>query len=190
MKKIWVVQYNDGTSDVFDTETPSPAWPYVDAFDVQDETSKLRLDLEQMTDKAVKLEQALIARDRELAESERHRQILTQQNAEFLADRALPPRERSACVGCSLPKDLDMVAIELEKATQILSALYDMKSTDEWGPYALRNGQLHIRCLVVQRAREEAEAEVKRLTKIVDAPRKCDVCGNYVGNSSAVLGEG
>ena len=140
----------------------------------------LRRDLEQMTDKAVKLEQALIARDRELAESERHRQILTQQNAEFLEDRALPPRERSACVGCSLPKDMDTVAIELEKASQILIALHDMKSADEWGPYALRNGQLHIRYLVARDFRKQAETEVERLTKIVEAPRKCDVCGNYV----------
>ena len=149
----------------------------------------LRRDLEQMTDKAVKLEQALLARGRELAESERHRQILTQQNAEFLADRKLPPRGRSACAGCSLPKDMDMVAIELEKATQILSALYDMKSADEWGPYALRNGQLHIRYLVMKAARNRAEAEVERLAKIVEAPWKCDVCGNYVGNESAVLEE-
>ena len=159
MKKIWVVQYNDGTSDVWNEEKPGPAWPYVDAFEAEDAIKELRA---------------------ELAESERHRQILTQQNAEFLADRALPPRERSACVGCSLPGDLDTAAIELEKASQILIALHDMKSADEWGPYALRNGQLHIRCLVVQRARKEAEAEVERLTKIVEAPRKCDVCGNYV----------
>ena len=31
--------------------------------------------------------------------------------------------------------------------------------------------------------------EVKRLTKIVESPWKCDVCGNYLGNNSAVLEE-
>ena len=168
MKKIWVCQYNNGDADVYDTETPAPAWPYVDAFEAEDTINALRA---------------------ELAESERHRQILTQQNAEFLEDRALPPRERSVCVGCSLPKDLDTVAIELEKASQSLIALHDMKSADEWGPYALRNGQLHIQYLVMKAARNRAEEEVERLTKIVEAPWKCDVCGNYVGNSSAVLEE-
>ena len=169
MKKIWVVQYNDGASDVWNEETPGPAWPYVDAFEAEDTINALRA---------------------ELAESERHRQILTQQNAEFLADRKLPPRKRSACAGCSLPRDLDMVAIELEKASQILIALHDMKSADEWGPYALQNGQLHIQYLVMTAARNRAEAEIERLKKIVEAPWKCDVCGNYVGNDSAVLEEG
>lgn len=168
MKTIWVVQYNDGTSDVWNEEKPGPAWPYVDAFEAEDAIKELRA---------------------ELAESERHRQILTQQNAEFLADRKLPPRKRSACAGCSLPKDMDMVAIELEKASQILIALHDMKSADEWGPYALRNGQLHIQYLVMKEARNNAETEVERLKKIVEAPWKCSVCGNYVGNDSAVLEE-
>jgi hypothetical protein len=42
MKKIWVVQYVDGTADVYDEEKPSPAWPYVDAFDAEVEIKRLR----------------------------------------------------------------------------------------------------------------------------------------------------
>jgi len=35
MKKIWVIQYNDGISEVYDTPQPAPAYPYVDAFEYQ-----------------------------------------------------------------------------------------------------------------------------------------------------------
>ena len=34
---------------------------------------------------------------------------------------------------------------------------------------------------------KELEAEAERLKKIVEAPWKCDVCGNYLGNNSACL---
>jgi len=34
---------------------------------------------------------------------------------------------------------------------------------------------------------EHLRYDNKRLTKIVEAPWQCDVCGNYIGNSSAVL---
>ena len=42
MKKIWVVQYNDGTADVFDVEHPTPAYPYVDAFEADERIEALR----------------------------------------------------------------------------------------------------------------------------------------------------
>lgn len=34
---------------------------------------------------------------------------------------------------------------------------------------------------------KELEAESERLKKIVEAPWRCDVCGNYLGNDSACL---
>lgn len=34
---------------------------------------------------------------------------------------------------------------------------------------------------------KELEEDVKRLKKIVEAPWKCNVCGNYLGNDSACL---
>lgn len=161
LKTIWVIQYKDGTADVWDTEKPAPVWPYVDAFDVQDETSKLRLDLDQMSDKAVKLEQALIARDKEIAESERHRQILTQQNHKMLQrwnnlaisldlitlklergtqllnvlvknDLSLPPQERKCCVGCTLPGDNTKLQ-EALKTISIQMTCAEQLSHDEFG---------------------------------------------------------
>ena len=75
MKKIWVCQYNNGDADVYDTETPAPAWPYVDAFEAEDTINALRADL---------------------AESERHRQILTQQNADLVAMPGSPFDDISA----------------------------------------------------------------------------------------------
>ena len=41
MKTIWVVQYNDGTADVFDSEQGAPALPYIDAFEVQNRITEL-----------------------------------------------------------------------------------------------------------------------------------------------------
>ena len=41
MKTIWVVQYNDGTADVFDSEQGAPALPYIDAFEVQNRIGEL-----------------------------------------------------------------------------------------------------------------------------------------------------
>ena len=32
---------------------------------------------------------------------------------------------------------------------------------------------------------KELEAEVERLKKIIEAPWKCDICGNYLWNNSA-----
>ena len=44
MKKIWVVQYNDGTADVWDEEQGPPSWPYIDAFDVENALKELHSD--------------------------------------------------------------------------------------------------------------------------------------------------
>ena len=41
MKTIWVIQYNDGTADVFDSEQGAPALPYIDAFEVQNRIAEL-----------------------------------------------------------------------------------------------------------------------------------------------------
>ena len=41
MKKIWVVQYNDGTANVYDSEQEAPALPYIDAFEVQNRIAEL-----------------------------------------------------------------------------------------------------------------------------------------------------
>lgn len=151
MKTIWVVQYKDGSADVYDTETSAPAWPYVDAFDAEDEIKALRA---------------------ELAESERHRQILTHQNME-------------------LKVRMDFVATELEKGTQQLLALWEMKSPDEWGSYALRNGKLHIQCLIAQRARKEAEEENarkdKRIAALID--RAATYHGETLKQRGTIFGE-
>ena len=43
MKKIWVIQYNDGTSsDVYETPHPAPAYPYVDAFEFEEKVDELQ----------------------------------------------------------------------------------------------------------------------------------------------------
>jgi len=46
MKKIWVVQYNDGTADIVDDDPDvnfvAPSWPYVDAFEAETEIKRLR----------------------------------------------------------------------------------------------------------------------------------------------------
>jgi hypothetical protein len=31
---LWIVRYNDGSVDVFETEQPPPAIPYISVFDV------------------------------------------------------------------------------------------------------------------------------------------------------------
>ena len=41
MKTIWVVQYNDGTADVFDEDQGPPSWPYVDAFEAKQRIAEL-----------------------------------------------------------------------------------------------------------------------------------------------------
>lgn len=41
MKTIWVVQYNDGTADVFDEDQGPPSWPYVDAFEAKERIAEL-----------------------------------------------------------------------------------------------------------------------------------------------------
>ncbi len=46
MKTIWVVQYNDGTADVFNSEQGAPALPYIDAFEVQNRITELEGALE------------------------------------------------------------------------------------------------------------------------------------------------
>ncbi len=49
MKKIWIIQYNDGTADVYDTEQSGPAYPYVDAFqydELKKENAALRAEVD------------------------------------------------------------------------------------------------------------------------------------------------
>ena len=45
MKTIWVVQYRDGTADVFDSEQGAPALPYIDAYEVQERIAELEAQL-------------------------------------------------------------------------------------------------------------------------------------------------
>jgi len=48
MKTIWVVQYNDGTADVFNSEQGAPALPYIDAFEVQNRIAELKKRIVQL----------------------------------------------------------------------------------------------------------------------------------------------
>ena len=50
MKTIWVIQYNDGTADVFDSEQGAPALPYNDAFEVQERIAELEKALATLMD--------------------------------------------------------------------------------------------------------------------------------------------
>jgi len=45
MKTIWVVQYNNGTADVYDSEQGAPALPYIDAFEVQNRIAELEAEV-------------------------------------------------------------------------------------------------------------------------------------------------
>ena len=45
MKKIWVVQYGDGTADVYETPQPPPAYPYVDAFEFYARIDELQVTI-------------------------------------------------------------------------------------------------------------------------------------------------
>lgn len=42
MKKIWVLEFIDGTAEVYHEPQSAPAWPYVCEFDVKREIAALR----------------------------------------------------------------------------------------------------------------------------------------------------
>ena len=48
MKKIWVVQYNNGDADIYDTEQVAPAYPYVDAFEAEARIKELKKEIKKL----------------------------------------------------------------------------------------------------------------------------------------------
>ena len=61
MKKIWVTRYNDGSADVWDEEKGPPSWPYIDAFDVENNLKNLQSELDALRTELSALKKA--ARD-------------------------------------------------------------------------------------------------------------------------------
>ena len=54
MKKIWVIQYEDGTADVYDTPQPPPAYPYVDAFECEERLAEIQTVLDKLLEETDK----------------------------------------------------------------------------------------------------------------------------------------
>ena len=51
MRKIWVLRYNNGTADVWDEDQGPPSWPYIDAFDVEEEIKELKSDYDELCER-------------------------------------------------------------------------------------------------------------------------------------------